>query len=59
MIQGPLQWAILNDKPAIVDGHLLLPDKAGLGVTLTDDLEAQFPYIEGHYGIQVQRIPSS
>ncbi len=55
MIQGPLQWAILKDKPAIVDGYLLLPDKPGLGVTLDKDLEERFPYIEGNYGLQVTR----
>jgi L-alanine-DL-glutamate epimerase-like enolase superfamily enzyme len=59
MIQGPLQWAILKDKPAIVDGHLILPDKPGLGVSLATDLETQFPYIEGHYGVQVSRMPKS
>ena len=57
MIQGPLQWAILKDKPEIVNGHLLLSDKPGLGVSIADDLEAQFPYIEGTYGLQVHRIP--
>jgi L-alanine-DL-glutamate epimerase-like enolase superfamily enzyme len=55
MIQGPLQWAILDEKPAIDDGWLLLPDKPGLGVTLAEDLEDRFPYVEGHYAIQVQR----
>jgi len=54
-IQGPLQWAILADKPVIEDGHLALPDKPGLGVELAPDLEEQFPYIEGHYAIQVNR----
>lgn len=57
MIQGPLQWAILKDKPAIVDGYLILPDKPGLGVTLDKDLEERFPYIEGNYGLQVSRLP--
>jgi L-alanine-DL-glutamate epimerase-like enolase superfamily enzyme len=55
MIQGPLQWAILDEKPAIEDGWLVLPDRPGLGVTLAQDLEARFPYIEGHYALQVQR----
>jgi len=55
MIQGPLQWAILKDEPAIEDGWLVMPDKPGLGVELTQDLEARFPYIEGHYAIQVGR----
>lgn len=55
MIQGPLQWAVLRDRPAIEDGWLVLPDKPGLGVQLATDLEARFPYIEGHYAIQVRR----
>jgi L-alanine-DL-glutamate epimerase-like enolase superfamily enzyme len=55
MIQGPLQWGILAEKPAIEGGYLVLPDRPGLGVTLADDLEERFPYIEGHYGLQVRR----
>jgi len=54
MIQGPLQWEILKEKPKIEDGWLILPDKPGLGVDLADDLENRFPYIEGGYGIQVK-----
>ncbi|MBC7235125.1 MAG: mandelate racemase/muconate lactonizing enzyme family protein [Chloroflexi bacterium] len=55
MIQGPLQWAILANPPTIEDGYLILPDKPGLGVELAENLEERFPYIEGHYAIQVQR----
>ena len=55
MIQGPLQWAILAAQPAIESGWLALPDRPGLGVDLAEDLPARFPYIEGHYAIQVQR----
>ena len=55
MIQGPLQWAILADKPVIENGYLVLPNKPGLGVSLADNLEETFPYIEGHYAVQVQR----
>jgi L-alanine-DL-glutamate epimerase-like enolase superfamily enzyme len=55
MIQGPLQWAILAEKPAIQDGYLHFPDAPGLGVRLADDLEERFPYIEGHYAIVVER----
>ena len=54
-IQGPLQWAILKEKPVIEDGYLILPDKPGLGVALAEDLEARFPYIEGMYAVQVTR----
>ena len=55
MIQGPIQWAILAEKPAIEDGWLVFPDKPGLGVELSENLEERFPYIEGSYAIQVQR----
>jgi L-alanine-DL-glutamate epimerase-like enolase superfamily enzyme len=55
MIQGPLQWGILAEPPAIVDGWLHLPDAPGLGVALADGLEATFPYIEGHYAVTVER----
>ena len=55
MIQGPLQWGILAKKPSIEDGWLVFPDKPGLGVELAENLEERFPYIEGHYSIQVSR----
>jgi L-alanine-DL-glutamate epimerase-like enolase superfamily enzyme len=55
MIQGPLQWGILAQPPAIEKGWLALPERPGLGVDLSDDLEARFPYIEGSYAIEVQR----
>jgi L-alanine-DL-glutamate epimerase-like enolase superfamily enzyme len=55
MIQGPLQWGILADPPVIEEGWLVLPDRPGLGVKLAEDLEERYPYVEGHYAIQVQR----
>lgn len=55
MIQGPLQWEILAEKPTIEDGWLVFPDKPGLGVDLAENLEERFPYIEGHYATQVNR----
>ncbi len=55
LIQGPLQWAILAEKPAIEAGWLVFPPRPGLGVSLAADLEQRFPYIEGHYAIEVQR----
>ena len=54
-IQGPLQWGVLADPPAIVDGHLVLPDAPGLGVALAEGLTERYPYIEGHYAVQVNR----
>jgi L-alanine-DL-glutamate epimerase-like enolase superfamily enzyme len=54
-LQGPLQWEILAEKPAIVEGKLQLPAKPGLGVELAGGLENKFPYIEGHYAIDITR----
>jgi L-alanine-DL-glutamate epimerase-like enolase superfamily enzyme len=55
MHQGPLQWEILEQNPDIVEGWLELPDRPGLGVELGEDLEKRYPYIEGHYALQVMR----
>ena len=54
-VQGPLQWEILREKPTIRDGWLELPDAPGLGAQLADDLEARFPYVEGSWGVKVER----
>lgn len=54
-IQGPLQWEILAENPVIRDGWLELPDPPGLGVQLAEGVEERFPYIEGHYAIEVRR----
>lgn len=55
MIQGPLQWDILAEKPEIQAGLLILPDHPGLGVELAEGVTERFPYIEGHYAITVER----
>ncbi|HWE62562.1 MAG TPA: mandelate racemase/muconate lactonizing enzyme family protein [Chloroflexota bacterium] len=57
MIQGPLQWEILAARPPIRDGWIDVPQTAGLGVTLSENLEERFPYIEGRYYIDVVREP--
>jgi L-alanine-DL-glutamate epimerase-like enolase superfamily enzyme len=54
-IQGPLQWAILKEKPQIENGYLIFPDAPGLGVDILDDLEERFPFIEGSYMVGVDR----
>lgn len=54
MIQGPLQWEIISEKPKIENGWLFIPEKPGLGVELADNLEERFPYIDEPYGIQVK-----
>lgn len=55
MIQGPLQWEILAQRPVIEDGWLSLPTGPGLGVDLAEGLEERYPYVEGHYAVQVTR----
>lgn len=55
MIQGPLQWEILKEKLLIEDGCLKVSAQPGLGVELAHALETRFPYIEGHFSIEVAR----
>ena len=55
MIQGPLQWAILAEEPRLEDGHLVFPEKSGLGVTLAENLEVRFPYLDGDFRVTVHR----
>jgi L-alanine-DL-glutamate epimerase-like enolase superfamily enzyme len=55
MIQGPLQWEILDNPPTIAQGHILLPDAPGLGVQLATNVQERFPYIEGSYALTVDR----
>jgi len=57
MVQGPLQWAMLAAPPAMSDGFLALPDAPGLGVSLAPGVAERFPYIEGHYAVNVERYP--
>ena len=53
--QGPLQSAVITGGLPIKDGFLDLPDKPGFGVEIPDDLEARFPFVEGHYAIEINR----
>jgi L-alanine-DL-glutamate epimerase-like enolase superfamily enzyme len=55
MVQGPLKWGVIRGGNPVSGGTLKLPDAPGLGVDLIDDLESTFPYIEGHYSIEVFR----
>lgn len=43
----PLRDALLSEPLAIVDGHLLPPTAPGLGLRLTDEIRAAFPWREG------------
>jgi L-alanine-DL-glutamate epimerase-like enolase superfamily enzyme len=58
MIQGPLQWDILAEKPDMHDGWITVPKAPGLGVALSEHLEQRFPYVEGRYQIEVVREPA-
>lgn len=55
MHQGPLQWGILAEPPEIKDGWLHLPQQPGVGATLAPELTERFPFIEGHYALEVER----
>ena len=55
MIQGPLQWGVFANPPAIEKGHLALPVTSGFGVTLAPDLDDLYPHLEGHYAVTVER----
>ncbi|MCC7261504.1 MAG: mandelate racemase/muconate lactonizing enzyme family protein [Candidatus Latescibacteria bacterium] len=55
MFQGPLQWQMLRQPPRIKDGYLELPAGPGLGVELAEDVEERFPYVEGPWGVKVER----
>jgi L-alanine-DL-glutamate epimerase-like enolase superfamily enzyme len=55
MHQGPLQWDILATPPPIQNGRLALPDRPGLGAELAEGLAERYPYIEGHYAIEIER----
>ena len=53
--QGPLVWDMIDGGTRVHDGVVRVADDLGLGVTLIDDLEQTYPYVEGHYGVDVYR----
>ncbi len=55
MIQGPLQEAVISQRLPIKNGFLELPDISGLGFELAKEVQERFPYIEGHYALEVNR----
>jgi L-alanine-DL-glutamate epimerase-like enolase superfamily enzyme len=55
MVQGPLKWGVLEGGSPVVDGTLKLSGAPGLGVEVIDDLEERYPYVEGHYSVEVFR----
>jgi galactonate dehydratase len=44
---GPLHTELWNDSFAMKDGYVLPPTAPGLGVRLTDEIKAKFPFVPG------------
>jgi L-alanine-DL-glutamate epimerase-like enolase superfamily enzyme len=40
--RDPIFWGLLANRPALVDGNFVLPDKPGLGWVLDEDFIAQY-----------------
>ena len=46
---NPLKWEVFKDPYEVKDGALTIPDKAGFGVELVDDIDKKFPWVPGPY----------
>ena len=62
----PLAARIVREPLAIVDGHIEIPDRPGLGVELLEDVMAEYPYDEANFldmygagGWEKRRLASS
>lgn len=55
MVQGPLKWGVLESGNPVHAGRIALSDAPGLGVSVVPDLEERYPYVEGHYAVEVYR----
>jgi len=55
MVQGPLKWDVIQGGTQVHEGSITVSDGPGLGVALIDKLEENYPYIEGHYSVEVYR----
>lgn len=53
--QGPLVWDMIDGGTRVKNGVVRVADDVGLGVSLIDNLEQTYPYVEGHYGVDVYR----
>jgi len=53
--QGPLVWDSIEGGSRVVDGRVTVSDDLGLGVSVIDGLADRYPYVEGHYGVEVYR----
>ncbi|WUW20607.1 mandelate racemase/muconate lactonizing enzyme family protein [Streptomyces sp. NBC_01463] len=55
MVQGPLRWDIVQDGSRVKDGTVSVLESPGLGVEIIGDLVDRYPYVEGHYSVEVYR----
>jgi L-alanine-DL-glutamate epimerase-like enolase superfamily enzyme len=55
MVQGPLRWGSLVGGTRVHNGSVNVDVGPGFGVQVIEDLEEQFPYVEGHYSVEVFR----
>ena len=46
MFNFPVAQEMMGDQQTIKNGHLLKPTAPGIGVTLTGDIEARYPFDE-------------
>ena len=53
--QGPLVWDAIEGGTRVHDGVIDLSNDVGLGVSVIENLETVYPYVEGHYGVEVYR----
>lgn len=54
-VQGPLKWDSLCGESPIHSGSVRIGDVVGLGAEPVADLTTRYPYLEGHYAIDVVR----
>jgi L-alanine-DL-glutamate epimerase-like enolase superfamily enzyme len=55
MVQGPLKWDVIVGGSPVVGGRVWVNDSPGLGVEVIDDIVERYPYVEGHYSVEVFR----
>jgi len=55
MVQGPLKWDVVQGGTRVANGSISIGDEPGLGFEIIADLEDRFPYVEGHYSVEVYR----
>jgi L-alanine-DL-glutamate epimerase-like enolase superfamily enzyme len=44
---GPLHSMIIDDDFRMENGQVVLPERPGLGITLTDEVKQRFPFVKG------------